>query len=298
MNKMFFKFLKSLSNIDIDIKNNYEFYRKFKSPINIFQKSQEITYDNILFRLFSPKKDATNDIIIYIHGGGWVSGTTKNYSYFLNSIANSLKRHVIAIEYPLAPEHPYPEGFNTCYEAIKLIYNEAKINNINLDNTIIMGDSAGANLATCISIKAKKTKDFYLKYEILLYPIVQTNFKKNNKFKSIEENGYDYFLTKKMIEDYLSLYLNNTKDYKNKYVAPLYAHNLFKMPKTLIFTAEFDPLRDEGYAYYKKLKRYFNKVEYHNIKNVIHGYINNPLFHKETKKTIKIIKEFVGGFNE
>jgi len=142
--------------------------------------------------------------------------------------------------------------------------------------------------------KAKKNKDFKIKAQVLLYPIVQTNFTNNKKFKSIEENGYDYFLTKKMINDYLSLYLKNNKDYKDKFVAPLHAHFLYNMPKSLIITAEYDPLRDEGYAYYKKLRRYFNKVEYHNIKRVIHGYINNPLFNKETKKTIKIIKEFVG----
>lgn len=296
MNNMFFKFLKSLSKYDIDIKNNYETYRKIqsKSPLNIFHKSREVTLNNFLFRLFTPKTVKTNNILIYIHGGGWATGTTKNYSLFLNALANNLNRYVIAIEYPLAPEHPYPEGFNFCYEAIKVIFNEAKNHNIELNNTVIMGDSAGANLATSLCIKAKKNKDFKIKAQVLLYPIVQTNFTNNKKFKSIEENGYDYFLTKKMINDYLSLYLKNNKDYKDKFVAPLHAHFLYNMPKSLIITAEYDPLRDEGYAYFKKLRRYFNKVEYHNIKRVIHGYINNPLFNKETKKTIKIIKEFVG----
>ena len=103
--------------------------------------------------------------------------------------------------------------------------------------------------------KAKKNKDFKIKAQVLLYPIVQTNFTNNKKFKSIEENVYYYFLTKKMINDYLSLYLKNNKDYKDKFVAPLHAHFLYNMPKSLIITAEYDPLRDEGYAYYKKLQR-------------------------------------------
>lgn len=296
MNNMFLKFIRSLSKKDIDMKHNYEEYRKLqsKSPLNKIKTSKEIQEENLLFRIFSPKKGESKQILIYIHGGGWVTGTTKNYSLILQKLANELKRHVIAIEYRLAPEYPFPHGFNDCYEGIKLIYKKADKYNIDLKDTIIMGDSAGANLATAICIKAKKTKDFKIRKEILLYPIVQTNFKQNKKYKSIEENGYDYFLTKKMINDYLELYLKDEKDYKNKLVAPLLSKWLFHMPETLIITADLDPLRDEGLAYAKKLKRYWNKVEYHNIKKVIHGFINNPIYFKEINKTIKIIKRFVG----
>lgn len=66
------------------------------------------------------------------------------------------------------------------------------------------------------------------------------------------------------------------------------------MPETLIITANLDPLRDEGYAYAQKLKHYFNKVTYYNIKNVIHGFFNNFLYFKENYRVIKIIKRFVG----
>lgn len=296
MSKTFLKFINSLSNYDIDIKSNYESYRKLqnKMPLNKIIKSKEIKEENISFRIFTPKKDANNKIIIYIHGGGWTTGNSKNYSLFLQKLANQIKRNVIAIEYRLAPEHPFPIGFNDCYNGIKIIFDKASEYKIDLKNTIIMGDSAGANLATSVCLKSKKTKDFKISKQILLYPIVQTNFNNNKKFKSIEGNGYQYFLTKKMITDYLELYLENKKDYHNIYVAPLYAKWLFGMPESLIITADLDPLRDEGAYYAKKLKRYFNKVEYYNTKNVIHGFINNPLYFKEVNKTIKIIKRFVG----
>lgn len=299
MNNIFLKFIESLSSYDIDIKNNYESYRELqnKNKLNKIIKSTEIIEENILFRIFKPKK-ASNNIIIYIHGGGWSTGTTKNYSLILQKLANELNRNIIAIEYRLAPEYPFPTGFNDCYNGVKIIFNKAKEYNLNLKDIIIMGDSAGANLATAICLKVKKTKDFKIDKEILIYPIVQTNFKNNKKYKSIEENGYKYFLTKKMINDYLELYLPNKKDYKNIYVAPLYAKWLFNMPETLIITADLCPLKDEGIAYAKKLKRYFNKVKHYNIKNVIHGYINNPIYFKEINKTINIIKDFIGGEND
>lgn len=294
MNNMFLKFINALSTYDIDIKNNYELYRKIQNKTPLVKKSQKIIEENITFNIFSPKNYQTNKIIIYIHGGGWTTGNVKTYSFLLNNLANELRRNIIAIEYPLAPEHPFPIGFNVCYNAVKIIFNKAHEFKIDTKDIIIMGDSAGANLATAICIKAKKERAFKIKKEILIYPIVQTNFKNNQKFKSIEENGYQYFLTKKMINDYLELYLKNKKDYQNIYAAPLYAKWLFHMPETLIITADLDPLRDEGHAYAQKLKYHLNKVTYYNMKGVIHGFFNNFLYFKENHHVIKIIKRFVG----
>ena len=276
------------------MKENYELYRYIQNKTVLTKKGKAFTEENITFHLFSPKNYETNKAIIYLHGGGWAAGSVKFYSLTLQNLANETKRNIIAFDYPLAPEHPFPEGLNYCYHAIKVLFKNAHKHNIDTDNLIIMGDSAGANLATAICLKAKKEKDFKIKQEILLYPVVQTNFTNNKKYKSIEENGYDYFLNKSLIEDYLSMYITNEKDYKNKYVAPLYAKNLFGMPESLIITADLDPLRDEGYAYAKKLKRYFNKVTYYNMKNVIHGFFNNPIYFKENHHVIKLMKKFVG----
>ena len=294
MNELFLDIIKRLSKYDINMKENYQFYRNLQNKIPLSKKSKTIIEENFIFHLFSPKQEQTKKAIIYLHGGGWAAGSVKFYSSTLQRLANECKRNVIAFDYPLAPEHPFPEGFNYCYKAIKTIFQKGMNYHIDTSEIIIMGDSAGANLATAICLKAKQTKDFKIKKEILLYPIVQTNFKENKKYPSIEKNGYDYFLNKNMIDDYLTMYLPNKKDYKNKYVAPLYAKNLFGMPETLIITADLDPLKDEGYAYAQKLKRYFNKVTYYNIKDVIHGFFNNPLYFKENHYVIKKIKRFVG----
>ena len=297
MNDLFLEIIKYLSKYDINMKENYQIYRNIQNKTPLQKKAEITKENNITYHIFSPKNIKTKKAIIYLHGGGWVTGSVKFYSLLLYHLANDLKRNVIALDYPLAPEHPFPEGLNYCYEAIKELFKNRDKYRIDTSDIIIMGDSAGANLATAICLKAKKEKDFKIKKEILLYPVVQTNFTNNKKYKSIEENGYDYFLNKTLIKDYLSMYITNEKDYKNKFVAPLYAKNLFGMPKTLIITADLDPLRDEGYAYAMKLKRYFNKVTYYNMKGVIHGFFNNFLYFKENHHAIKIIKRFVGDKN-
>ena len=294
MNDLFLDIIKHLSKYDINMKENYQIYRSIQNKNPILRKTKSIKENNITYYIFNPKKTKTNKTIIYLHGGGWVTGSIKFYSSLLYHLANELNQNVIAFDYPLAPEHPFPEGLNYCYDAINLLFKNPQKYNIDPKDIINMGDSAGANLATVICLKAKKTKDFKIKKEILLYPVVQTNFTNNKKYKSIEENGYDYFLNKSLIKDYLSLYITNKKDYKNIQIAPLYAKNLFGMPETLIITADLDPLRDEGYAYAKKLKRYFNKVTYYSMEGVIHGFFNNFLYFKENHHVIKIIKRFVG----
>ena len=298
MQDKFLKVIKLISHMNLDLPKNYNNYRTIQDKLSINMANKIIKIDDKTFYVYTPHKLSTNKIIIYIHGGGWVLGSNKYYSFTLKNLANELKRNIITFDYPLAPEHPFPEGFNYSYDSVKSLIKKHQEYNIDPKNIIIMGDSAGANLATAICIKAKKTKEFKIKKEILLYPLVQTNFLNNSKYSSIEENGYNYYLTKKMIQDYLKLYLPKKKDYNNPYVAPIAAKNLFNMPEAFIITADLDPLRDEGCAYAKKLKRYFNKVTYYNMKDVIHGFFNNPLYFKENYYIIKKIKRFVGDKNE
>lgn len=297
MKNKFLSIVNIISRIDFDMKNNYNKFRQIQDKLSFKINSQEIKEEKITYQVFTPKKYQTTKTIIYLHGGGFVTGSIKSYSLTLYNLAQELKRNIITFNYPLAPEHPFPEGLNYCYEAVKLLFKKAKVFKIDTSDIVIMGDSAGANLATSICLKAKRTKEFKIKKEILLYPIVQTDFSSTTPFKSVKENGSNYYLTTKLIKDYLSLYITNSNDYQNPYVAPLYAKNLFGMPKTFIITADLDPLRDEGYAYAQKLRRYFNKVVYYNMKGVIHGFFSTSLYFLENYYITKKIKRFIGDKN-
>ena len=114
MNSKFLKLINYLSEYDFNMKDNYEIYRALQEKKTLSKKSQKIIEDNITFYLFSPKKYKTNKTIIYLHGGGWTIGSVKYYSFTLGTLANELKRNIITFDYPLAPEHPYPEGIKYC----------------------------------------------------------------------------------------------------------------------------------------------------------------------------------------
>ena len=284
------KIINKLSKLNID-------YKKERIIKNILINDKNIKYidtyilsDNksIKIRLFIPK--IINQTIIYYHGGGFVTGNISNYSKTCYDLANNTNSLVIAVEYSLAPEYPFPIGLKECYDVTKYFYSKDSF----IDNKIvIMGDSAGGNIASVISIIASEKKEFKINKQILLYPLTYHKHDKNSKYVSIKENGDNYILTNKRINEYLNLYVKNKKYLKSKYVSPLNADELYNQPKTLIITANLDPLRDEGEAYGKKLLEYDNFVQIYRIDS-IHGFFTFPINTKEIKECYNYINEFLG----
>ena len=303
MKKIATEVIKEISRADVSIKKNYKLFRVLQKVINpSFINKKD--YEDIVFelhdrsvkaRVFKKVHGVENPkLIIFIHGGGWVTGSVDSYTNTCNELSNKTKRIVIAIDYRLAPEYPYPFGFNDCYEAINLIMKNLKALNLKEEDVCLMGDSAGGNLVAAVSLKARDTRDFCVKNQILLYPALQTDYSNKTKYKSVIENGKDYLLTQRQLQEYISLYITDPKQKNDPYVAPLKAKHLFFQPRTLIITSNNDPLRDEGKRYASRLKLYFNAVKYYNIEGAIHGFLSQPIGKKNKIEAYNKIIEFLG----
>ena len=129
---------------------------------------------------------------------------------------------------------------------------------------------------------------------MLIYPAVNSDYSENSTFESVRENGTDYLLTAGKMRDYIELYADSEEDKKNPYFAPIYAKDLTNQPDTLVITAEFDPLRDEGEAYGEKLKEAGNKVEICRIKDALHGYFALGIKNFHVQESFDRINEFLG----
>jgi acetyl esterase/lipase len=112
-------------------------------------------------------------------------------------------------------------------------------------------------------------------------------------FPSIRENGTDYLLTVKRINDFMELYINTEEDLRKPYLAPLLAEDLTGQPRTLIITAEYDPLRDEGEAYGNKLIQFGNYAEVYRMQNALHGFITLPKHFVHVKRSYELINQFL-----
>lgn len=263
------------------MKDNIKLYRKVDELTNINLVSnkhyKDTLINNTTVRIYN---ENASKVLIYLHGGGWVSGSLDTHANLCYKLSKELNVCVMAIDYLLAPEHKFPEGLNQINDVCTSIGSKHS-------DVSIMGDSAGANLAFAVALKNKKLK---FKEVILVYPATQTDYTSNTKYKSVLVNSGKTMLTKESLRDYLCLYLRGDKDYKNPYVNLLRNTWLFGFPKTTIITGTNDPLHDEGLALKEKLERFLVPVRYLDIEDAPHAFLTSCLNHKYKDMAIEFLK--------
>lgn len=298
--------LKALSYTEIDVKKNFRADRIIN---NIMHPSLKLLYDmwdhkimvggyELPVRCFSPKQPRSQEVILFFHGGGWVSGNIESYTKTCADLAAQTGRRVLCVDYRLAPEYPFPFATEDCYLVVRELFLHSTPLETAGDRIILMGDSAGGNLAAVVSLMAADRGEFRVKKQILLYPSTYNDHSETSPFPSITENGKDFLLTSKKICDYQDLYIQNEEYLSNPYFAPLLSDHLENQPKTLLITAENDPLRDEGEAYGEKLREFGNDVITYRIKDALHGFFSLPLHFTHVKQCYQRINEFLDGVNE
>lgn len=294
--------LRKLIYSDRDLKDTYLIERKrvnrahplmLKSLYRMWDHEVSVGNHQIPVRLFFPCKEGPHPLMIFFHGGGFVVGSIDSYSKVCTRMANITEHVVLSVDYRLAPEHPFPAGLEDCYAVVKEVVTSNLLASHLDGKLILIGDSAGANLAAAVSLMAREKGEFKVDQQILLYPATNSDHSDASPYPSVKENGQDYLLTQKRMMDYIGLYVTDSKDLKNPYVAPVLAEDLSDQPETLIVTAEYDLLRDEGIDYGKKLRAAGNKVEIHCISEAIHGFIALPPIFPEVRECYKRINAFL-----
>ncbi len=292
--------LRALSYADLNVKKHYRLFRFFVNlthyPIlrPLYQTwDRRILSDGyeIPVRIFLPKKD--NGVMIFFHGGGWVTGNIDSYNKVCANMARLTNRRVISVDYRLAPEFKFPAAPEDCYAVCRAVFARSDALGIKKEDIVLIGDSAGANLAAAVSLMARDRGEFAVKKQILIYPATYCDHSDSSPFASVMENGTDYLLTSKRICDYMELYLDKPENRKNPYFAPLLAEDLSCLPDTLLITAQYDPLRDEGEAFGRKLARDGTRVQMHRMENALHGFFSLPPAFLQVRTAYRYINQFL-----
>lgn len=280
--------LKAIDPLKVFYKTlDYKIYNgDYQVPIRIFFPTEKMQAEE-------PKRKKDIPVLLYFHGGGWVTDTLDNYERICARLSNATGQIVIAVAYRLAPEHPFPTGLMDCYAVAKALYSNQFILNVSPANITLIGDSAGGNLTAAISLMARDTGDFSPKRQILIYPAVNSDYSMDSPFPSVVENGEGYLLTRGRLNDYINLYARTPDDKENPYFAPIKAKDFSHQPATLILSAEFDPLRDEGEAYGKCLRDAGGDVEVCRIKDALHGYFALGIKFLHVQESFDIIQRFL-----
>ena len=219
-------------------------------------------------RIYRPIKGAVLPAVVFFHGGGWVLNNLDSYEQALRSIANKGQFVVIAVNYQKAPELPFPIPFDDCYSTLIWVEQNAEKLGVNSNQIGVGGDSAGANLAAGVAIKARDTGDVNLAFQLLIYPCNDSEM----KYDSAYNNAVGYGLSTQAMEWFWEQYLSKKSDAKNPYAVPASAKDFRGLAPAIITTAEFDPLLDDGYNYADLLRKSGVPTVYREYEGVIHGY--------------------------
>ncbi|WP_394229126.1 alpha/beta hydrolase [Shewanella colwelliana] len=214
-----------------------------------------------------PKEGAP--ALIFIHGSGWVVSNIETNDHFSRALANRTGVVVIAVNYQKAPEHKFPIPMDDCYAATLWVFEQAEALGLDPKRIGIMGDSAGGNLAASVTLRLRDEMGPLLACQVLVYPAVHYGWDS----ASAKLHATGYLLQRESMKYYWHHYIRSPADAKNAYCSPLGASSHSCLPPALIYTAEYDPLCDDGFNYAQKLKLSGVPVSYKMYEGMIHGFI-------------------------
>jgi acetyl esterase len=203
-------------------------------------------------RMYTPAGAGPFPILVYMHGGGWVTGSLETHDSVCRFFTNSVRCIVISVDYRLAPEHKFPAAVEDVYAVANWAVKNAYAFNGDPERVAVAGDSAGANLAAVVCLMARDRGGPWLVFQLLAYPPTDLTSLDTGSYRQYSKTGS---LSKMDVSWFRKQYLRDDKDRSNPYVSPLLTQDLARLPPALVITGEFDVLRDDGEAYAKRLQQ-------------------------------------------
>ncbi|MGK9055314.1 alpha/beta hydrolase [Neorhizobium petrolearium] len=214
-------------------------------------------------RLYLPSESPAG-LCVYFHGGGWTLGTLDDFDTLVRTLAARIGAAFLSVDYRLAPEHPFPVPVNDAIAAVR--FAAAHLDTLGGSGPLaVVGDSAGANLATVAALELRGEIDIAL--QVLFNPAVDTD----NTRPGFAAYGSDYLLKAADIEWFFSHYAPKV-DPAEPRLAPLRTADLTGAPDAWIGVAEFDILTEEATAYAAALKAAGTPVKLNRYDGVMHGF--------------------------
>ena len=210
-------------------------------------------------------------VVLYLHGGGWTIGDLDGYDEQCRAVASTSGAVVVALEYRLAPEFPFPAAVDDAWAALCWVSERSEELGIDPGRIVVAGDSAGGNLSAVLSLLARDRSGPSIAHQFLIYPATDFDYD-SGSWLSLEENGTGYFLELATMRWFAENLAGGRDLTSEPLVAPIRALHHADLPPATVVVAGFDPLRDEGLAYAEVLRSAGVPVEVIHHEEQIHGY--------------------------
>ncbi|MFI8951049.1 alpha/beta hydrolase [Streptomyces sp. NPDC053750] len=234
------------------------------APLPVAHVSDEDA-DGVPVRVYHDRVHDDAPVVLFCHGGGFVLCDLDSHDGFCRAIADATGAVIVSVDYRRAPEHPFPAAPKDAYTALLWTARTYPGRRI-----AVAGDSAGANLATVLTLLSRDRGGPAIAFQALYYPMLDPTRSR----PSHRENGQGYFLTSDHLRWYWDGYLPESADRANPCAAPLACADLSGLPAAYVVTAGLDPLRDDGLAYADALTAAGVPVEAHHYAGMFHGFLS------------------------
>lgn len=211
-------------------------------------------------------------LVVYYHGGGWVLCDLETHDACCRFLARGAGVSVLSVAYRLAPEHRFPAAVDDCVAAFRWAAAHATALGVDPARLAVAGDSAGGNLSAVVSWIAAREGGPQPAMQVLLYPVTDLSTK-HPSYRLFREG---FFLTERQMDWYRGHYLASESDALDPRASPLLAKDLRGLAPAYVVTAGFDPLRDEGERYARRLEEAGVPVVLRRHEGLIHGFANAP----------------------
>jgi len=236
----------------------------------------------IPIRIYNPSGGRNLPAVIFFHGGWFFAGDLETHDRPLRALANAASCIVVAVDYRLAPEHPFPAAIDDGYAVLQWVASEGAAFGIDCNRLIIAGDSAGGTIATVLARKVAGNNDLHVLLQVLMYPVTDSSLQTGSWLEFAEGP----VITLKTALEAWQMYVPNIAERQNADAAPIFAAKLVGSASALIIIAGYDPLRDEGIAYAARLEQAGVKVKTSIYKEMPHGFFQMAGYIDDGKQAI------------
>lgn len=237
----------------------------FDAAPEVGVRTTDFTGAGCKLRAYFPGEAKSGPVIVYMHGGGWVIGDLDTHDPLCSVIASVTGLRVVAVDYRLAPEHPFPAAHDDCLAATRFVAASPAELEAPVTGVAVAGDSAGGNLALDV---ARRLGAGGVLAQWLIYPVGDCTEPATGSYKQFEEG---YILDRKLMGRFIADYLPDPADARGIAASPALHALSADLPPTLVLTAGLDPLRDQGRALAGALAALGIETHFVEAKGLIHG---------------------------
>ncbi|MEV5556951.1 alpha/beta hydrolase [Nonomuraea wenchangensis] len=244
-------------------------------------------------RIYTPADAAAYGLLVYFHGGAFFLGSLETHDHVARSLAKETGLKVISVGYRRAPEHAFPAGLQDCYGVVRWAAEQGGSLAWDGGTLAVAGDSSGGTFVAAVAAMAHDDGFDRITHQVMYYPSLDLDFDVD-RYPSLRENAVGYGLETAGLKPFNAFYLGSGADPADPLVSPIKRADLTGLPPALVITGEYDPMRDEGELYGRRLAEAGVPATVSRYPGAGHGFVQHfswiPDYHRAFEETAGFLR--------